>query len=324
MMTSARITLSEATTRLLSMDNVVILCHSHPDGDTMGSGYALCRALRDLGKNARVACADPLPRKMAYMAAGLEELSFEEEHIVSVDVADISLLGSLREVYEGRIELAIDHHATHRDFAGELLIVPYGSACEIIFGLIEALGTPLTSGIADCLYTGIVTDTGCFKYSAVTPLTHQKAARLLEAGADHVRICKEMFDTVSLSYLRLESEALSTLETHFDGNAAVITITEEMMARTGVTDEELVGIANLPRNIEGVQAGITLKQRGSEYKVSFRSSEAADAAKICAMFGGGGHARAAGCTFTEEPAVFMPKLLDALAAEFRKAGILCE
>ena len=305
MMTSARITLSEAAARLLSMDNVAILCHSHPDGDTMGSGYALCRALRDLGKNARVACADPLPRKMAYMAAGLEDMSFEEEHIVSVDVADISLLGSLREVYEGRIELAIDHHATHRDYAGELLVVPYGSACEIIFDLIEALGTPLTPAIADCLYTGIVTDTGCFKYSSVTPLTHQ----------NHVRICKEMFDTVSLSYLRLESEALSTLETYFSGNAAVITITEEMMARTGVTDEELVGIANLPRNIEGVQAGITLKQRGSEYKVSFRSSEAADAAKICAMFGGGGHARAAGCSVKGDLLFARQAVLSAIAQQ---------
>lgn len=321
-MTSKRITLAEAASRLLEMDNLTILCHRSPDGDTMGSGHALCRALRDMGKKARVACADPLPRKMAYMAAGMEELSFEEEHVVSVDVADIALLGSLREAYEGRVELAIDHHATHRDFAAELCVIPsFGSACEIVFDLLAEMGAPLTKEIADCLYTGIATDTGCFKYAAVTPLTHRKIAALMEAGADHTAICKVMFDTKSLACFKLESEALSALETHFGGALALIRVTREMMQLGGVTEEDLDSIAALPRKIEGVQIGITVKEREGEFKVSLRTEETADAAKICSMFGGGGHIRAAGCSFTEPYEVFMPKLLAACGDELRKAGI---
>ena len=321
-MESKRITLKEAAARLLSMDNVVILCHKNPDGDTMGSGHALCRALRNMGKKARVACADPLPRKMSYMAAGLEEMSFEEEHVISIDVADISLLGELKEVYAGRIELAIDHHATHRDFADEVCVIShFGSACEIAFDLIEEMGAPLTKEIADCLYTGIATDTGCFKYAAVTPLTHRKIATLMEAGADHVGICKVMFDTKSLACFKLESKALDALEMYFDGALALIRVTREMMALGGVTDEDLDSIAALPRKIEGVLCGITIKERGGEHKVSMRTEAPVDAAKICSMFGGGGHIRAAGCSFTEAPDVFLPKLLAACGDELKKAGL---
>ena len=322
-MATKRISVKEAAARLLAMDNVVILCHKNPDGDTMGSGHALCHALRGMGKNARVACADPLPRKMSYMADGLVELSFEEEHVISIDVADTVLLGSLREVYGDRIELAIDHHATHRDFAKEACVIPhYASACEIAFDLIEELGTPFTREIADCLYTGIATDTGCFKYAAVTPLTHRKIAALMEAGADHVGICKVMFDTKSLACFKLESEALSALEMHFDGKLALINVTREMMALGGVTDEDLDSITALPRKIEGVLCGVTVKEKEGEYKVSLRTEAPVDAAKICSMFGGGGHIRAAGCSFTEAPEVFMPRLLAACGDEIMRAGVV--
>jgi len=322
---SKRISLKEAAARLAKMDNVVILCHKNPDGDTMGSGHAICRALRNMGKNARVACADPLPRKMSYMAAGMEELSFNEEHVISIDVADAVLLGSLKEVYEGRIELAFDHHATHRDFADEACVISeYASACEIAFDLLEELGAPLTKEIADCLYTGIATDTGCFKYAAVTPLTHRKIAALMEAGADHVGICKVMFDTKSLACFKLESEALSALEMHFGGTLALINVTREMMKLGGVTDEDLDSITAIPRKIEGVLCGITVKEKEGEYKVSLRTEAPVDAAKICSMFGGGGHIRAAGCSFSESPESFMPRLLAACGEELKRAGVVVD
>lgn len=321
-MESKRITLRETAKRLLEMDNVTVLCHRSPDGDTMGSGYALCRALRNMGKNARVLCADPIPRKMAYMAAGLKELPFTEQYVISVDVADEALLGTLGDAYAGRVELAIDHHAAHRDFAAELYVEPKSaSTCEIIYCLLEEMGASLTPEIASCLYTGVATDTGCFKYSNVTPHTHQTAAALIEAGADHMNICKIMFDTKSLACFKLESQALNALETYHGGAVAIVYVTREMMEQGGVTDEELDGIAALPRKIEGVHIGITVKERPGEYKISVRTSEQANAADICVLFGGGGHARAAGCSFKETPEQFMPKLLAACEDELRKAGL---
>lgn len=308
------ITIQQAAQRLRQMDRVAILCHRSPDGDTLGSGYALCRALRALGRQAKVLCQDPIPQKLAYLAAGLPQEDFVEEHVVSVDVADEALLGSNLSAYQGQIELAIDHHSGHRPFAGEICLCPdYAAACEILYEILLAMEVPLTPDIASCLYTGLATDTGCFKYPNVTPRTHLAAAALIQAGCDFKGINKVMFDTTSLAALQMEQRVLSGLELYEFGKIALITVTREMMAQTGLGESDLDGITALPRKIEGVQVGVTLKEReDGEYKVSLRTTEPVDASAVCAQFGGGGHARAAGCSFRQSPAQFKPALLKAL------------
>ena len=175
-------TMRAAADFLLSHDNYDILTHDYPDGDTLGSGYALCRVLRQLGKNARV-ITTRLPKDFVFLAQGLEEQSFDTQTVVSVDVADEKLLGSNREKYLGKIDLCIDHHEINRVDAPLKCVDPHASSnCEILFELFAEMGVPIDADTAACIYTGVATDTGCFKYSNTTSKTLRIAAELLDLG----------------------------------------------------------------------------------------------------------------------------------------------
>lgn len=293
-----RIEFSEAVNELKNADDILILCHRNPDGDTLGSGFALLRALKLMGKRVKLACDDKIPAKFSYLYDGIEDEDFEEKFIVSVDVAEKKLLGdSYCELYGERVDLALDHHGTSRLFAKKTYCESESaSACEIIFSVIKALSVKIDSGIADCIYTGMSTDTGCFRYSNVTPRTHRIAAELIEAGADHTRINVRMFETKSINNIMLEKLCLQTLEFYGDGKVAVITVTRDMLDSCSCDRSDLDAIKPITRQIEGVEIGITVKQEDNgKAGISVRTGEVYDASLICAHFGGGGHARAAGC-----------------------------
>ncbi|MBO7318465.1 MAG: bifunctional oligoribonuclease/PAP phosphatase NrnA [Clostridia bacterium] len=293
-----KIDFNEAVALLKSRDNILILTHRNPDGDTLGSGFALLRALRDMGKRARLINADPIPKKFSFLCDGIVEEDFAEEFVVSVDVAERKLLGeSFAEKYGDKVDLAIDHHETSRLFAEKTYCESdSASCCEIVYLLIKAMGTPVTKEIEDCIYTGCSTDTGCFKYSNVTPRTHRIAAELIEAGADHSRINVRMFETKAMGDFMLQKMCLDTLEIFGEGKVAVISVTKDMLDECGVDKSALDAIKPITRQIEGVEIGITLKEeRDGVIGVSVRTGESCDASAICAHFGGGGHMRAAGC-----------------------------
>ena len=287
----------EAAAFLKASDDILILCHKNPDGDTIGSGCGLCRALKQAGKRARILVNDPVPPKMLEMAEGCMG-DFPPKTIVSVDIADEQLFGDGLAPYLGKVDLAIDHHPSNTRFAKRVYLEPDSAATtELIFLVVGELGIPLDPPIANCLYTGLATDTGCFCYSNTTPRSHRIAASLIEAGCDYRRINKLFFETKSLPVMAAEREALNSLEFHFGNRVALIFISQEMLRRAGVMESELDGIAAVTRKIEGVQIGITIKERGpGEYKISLRTGETIDACAVCKVFGGGGHARAAGCT----------------------------
>ena len=293
-----KIDFNEAVSLLKEKDNILILTHRNPDGDTLGSGFALLRALKDMGKRARLINADPIPKKFSFLYDGIVEEDFTEEFVVSVDVAERKLLGeSFTEKYGERVNLAIDHHETSRLFAEKTYCESdSASCCEIVYLLIKAMGTPITKEIADCIYTGCSTDTGCFKYSNVTPRTHRIAAELIEAGADHSRINVRMFETKAMGDFMLQKMCLDTLEIFGEGKVAVISVTKDMLAQCGVDKSALDAIKPITRQIEGVEIGITLKEENDgKIGISVRTGESYDASAICAHFGGGGHMRAAGC-----------------------------
>ena len=312
------LTLQQTAQELLSFEDVLILCHRNPDGDTLGSGYALCRAYLEHGVRARVFCSDEVPEKFHYLSDGIPQTEFTPRHILSVDVADPGLLGekALNLVASLHpVELSIDHHPTHRQFADEIYVeANSASCCEIIRVLLEEMGWEVTPSIASCLYTGIATDTGCFKFSNTSPRTHRIAAEMIEKGADHIPINKVMFDTLTFPELALERLALEKMWMSEDGSIAVMTITTDMLHKTSVSESELDRITSFTRKIKGVEIGITIKQRGPEdFKVSVRTGESRSAADICAVFGGGGHARAAGCQFNEaDPVHIREQLLQAV------------
>jgi len=289
--------LQRAAELLRAWDKILILSHRSPDGDTLGCASALSRALIALGKSVQFRCADEIPQKFSYMFEGIPFGDFEPEKIVTVDVADKALLGSLEPLGD-RVDLAIDHHATHRPFAKEIWVEGNAAAaCQLITRLIPALGVEITPAIADCLYTGISTDTGCFKYPNATAETYRIAADLIECGARAADINRVMFDTKSRASIALLKRVYSDMEFFHNDRCAVLCLTNALIAETGVREDELDGTAAIVRQVEGVQFGLTIRERGeNEYKISLRAAEPANAAEVCQKFGGGGHKGAAGCT----------------------------
>ncbi len=305
---------------LRGWDKVLVLSHASPDGDTLGSACALIRALRALGKRAEFRCTDPIAEKFAYLFRDLplDEAAWGDPsfHVMTVDVADLSLLGDIREVYEGRIELAIDHHGTHRAFTENRWVEADSAAtAEMIWLLLKELGVAPDSAIADCIYTGISTDTGCLRYRNATARTYRIAAETLDAGADAGEINRVMWECKTRAQVQAEQLALQSMEFFCGGKCAAIYVTRSLYEKTGACEGDLEGVASLPRQIEGVALGLTFKEKeNGEIKVSVRANPPADAAEICGKFGGGGHTGAAGCSF--------PGLTIKQAAERMKAA--CE
>lgn len=294
---------------LKSRDNFVILTHASPDGDTLGSGHGLLAALRLLGKNAKLLCPDEIPQKFSFLGAE-QEGSFEPETVVAVDIADAKLLGDLEQVYGSMVDLCIDHHGSNTHFAELLYYEPdSAAACECVYKVVKALEVEITPYIASCLYLGMSTDTGCFKFSNTTPRTLRFAAELMEKGAAFVEINRIMFETKSRERIAMERLVLENMEFYFEGRCAVLTVTEEMINSTGCDRADLDGITAISRQVEGVFVGATIKEQpDGSFKVSIRTHEPYDASAICKAFGGGGHLRAAGCRF-ELPANEVKKLL---------------
>lgn len=296
---------AETADLLLSHDNILLISHKSPDGDTLGSAFALFHGLCDNNRQVRFACHHEIPQKFTFLTASKPfEVTpdFTPDFIVAVDVAAAQLIGSSLEQYVDKIDLCIDHHPTNEQFAAKTFLEPKASAtCEVIYDLLAQMNIEVTPLIADCMYTGIVTDTGCFKYSNTTSKTHKTAAKLFELGANYESINRIMFDTKSKKRLAIEQRILDTLEYFGNGKIAVITITTQMLEEEDVDDGELDGISAIPRTVEGVEVGITLREKKSGYyKVSVRTTSLHDASKICAKFGGGGHKRAAGCVIEKD------------------------
>ncbi|HBL40214.1 MAG TPA: exopolyphosphatase [Ruminococcaceae bacterium] len=305
--------IGSAAAFLAAHDNYIILCHEHPDGDTLGSGYGLCRILRAMGKKANVRCRDEVPKKFRYLM--VEDEEFEEQTVVAVDIADPSLMGTdIREIYGEKVHLSLDHHGSSRLFAEYTYVDAAAAAtAEIIVAVAQELKVPITKEIADCLFTGITTDTGCFRYANVTARTHNTAAHLMNCGADAAGINMAMFETKTKTYAALERLALESMEYFLDDRCAIITVTKEMFAKSGSDESECDAIASLPRQIEGVMVGVTIRERSDgSFKASVRSRNPVDALQICAKLGGGGHKNAAGCQLGTDLAQAKVKLLAAI------------
>ena len=305
---------------LKSHDDYIILTHISPDGDTLGSAYALALGLLSVGKRAFVVCNDEIPHKYDYFvkAAGLK--SFDYKTIISVDVADAKLLGSLYEKYSDKIELNIDHHISNTRYAKNLYLDSAASAtAECIYDILTAMNIEITPLIATALYTGIATDTGCFKYTNVTSKTHLIAAELYKCGIDAAEINRVMFDTKSKNRIELEKMVLETAEFLFDERCLVLTVTSEMQEKSGCEQSDLEGVAAISRSVEGVLCGVSIKQSEPDvYKVSLRTYPPLVASYICGMLGGGGHKAAAGCTLQGSLDDVKKQIISAVGRAFKE------
>lgn len=293
-------------------DNYEILTHAYPDGDTLGSSFALCMALQQIGKNARVITTN-VPSKFLYLLNGVKQQIFDAETIISTDVAADSLLGSNMGKYIGKADVCIDHHGSNTFTAKAKFVDKYAAAtCEIIYKLLQRMNVRITKEIANCLYTGISTDTGCFRYTNTTADTMRVAASLMDFGCDTAYINKAMFETKSKEKIRLEQAVLDTIKYCADGRCAIICTTLDMMKKINIGDDEMEGLASIPRQIEGVLIGITMREKdGGFFKISVRTNGDINASDFCSQFGGGGHPAAAGCTIEGSLETVRQKLISA-------------
>ncbi len=319
-----KIEINEAAEFLRSHDDYLILMHASPDGDTLGCGYSLCCALQRMGKRAKAVCPDEIPHRFDYMREGVQEQEFRHKTIVTVDVADSKLLGDMKDIGD-MAELCIDHHVSNTHYAERLLLREhYASACELMYEVLLALGTDIDRIIANCLYTGVATDTGCFKFSNTKPATHIVAAKLMECGAEIAPINYAMFELKTQGRLLLEQNVMNNLRYFADGHVAMVTVMQDTIANIPDIDSDDVGaMAALPRQIEGVDIGISMKEKkGGVFKASLRSSERINVAEIAQRFGGGGHSRAAGCSFTCSFDEAVEQIVAASCDALKQAGII--
>ena len=262
-------------------DNFLILTHKSPDGDTLGSGFALCAFLRDMGKKANVVNSDSFPERYDLIYENYYPQEFDVKYVIAVDIADTNLLGSNLSKYaeEGAIDLCIDHHISNKYFAKQSYVEADASAAALImYKIFKASGRKISRQIARCLYTGIATDTGCFKYENTTPQAHIACAELMSYGIDFAYINRKMFDVKSKGRLMVEQSVTANMEYYCGGKCSMI--------------------------------GITVKQRHENvFKISVRSDDEIDASAFCREFGGGGHIRAAGCEITGSLEEVKAKLL---------------
>lgn len=289
----------QAAAMLRNADNILILCHKNPDGDTIGCGSALYYALTSLGKTAAVLCSDPIPRRLSYTRPRLFRGEFEPGLVAAVDVAGAQLFGDSGSMpsYSRRVDLCIDHHAGNNGYAQYTLLNPEAAAtAELLCDVIEAMGVKLDPHMADCLYTGLATDTGCFRFANTTARTHRVAARLIEAGARVEELNTLLFATKTRGQMEAERIARSHLEYALEGQCALIWLDRDEIETSQADPSDLEELTALPIGIEGVKIGLTFRQQpGGSWRVSIRTANGVNAVAVARRLGGGGHLRAAGC-----------------------------
>ena len=260
-MACKKISLLQTARFLKRNDHFVILTHASPDGDTLGSACALAMGLQKIGKRAYVICPDPVPKKFNYFMKKLRNRAFKYKNVIAVDIADEALLGSLRDEFGGKVNLCIDHHISNTGYADNLFLDAAASAtAECVFAILKVIHAVIDDTMAAALYTGISTDTGCFKYSNVTARTFDIAGKLFAYNIGAAEINRIMFDTKSKNRLEMEKLVLDTAEFHFNEQCMILSVTEEIQKKTKCSGSELEGVAAISRSVEGVLAGVTIKE----------------------------------------------------------------
>ena len=284
---------------LLVNDNFCILAHRRPDGDTVGSAAALCLGLRKLGKQAWVLKNDEITDRFGWLVEGLTKEAVEEHDIVvSVDVASPGMLPKCFAPLAEKCRLRIDHHGSATSFTPEELVDADSASCaELVCDVLAILGVEMDKNIAEAVYVGMSTDTGCFRFANTTAHSFTVAAVCAKAGADIYGLNQQLFETNSLPKLRMHAWMIENMRLFDDGKLAVVAIPRAVEELLHVTDDDMDNISSYPRTVAGVCMAATLRQtKDGETKISVRAVPGYDAAAVCAYFGGGGHKAAAGAS----------------------------
>jgi len=301
----------------------LIVAHINPDPDTLGSCLGLKQILNKLGKTAYIVCDTKVSEKICgYFdvapeldTAYAEAPGFEPGCMICVDAAAVSQIGKFEKYYsddvsKNKIDLVIDHHYINSFYGRENYVDNKAAATgEIIFDLAKELDFEIDRNFAKNIYCAIICDSGSFRYSATTVKTMTAAAELMSTGFDFAKLNRLIYQNKSLTQVATERLAYNSLNLCCDGKIAFVTITREMKKAAGLEGIELDGINEIPKMIQGVEVGVTIKEvdpmedgeclpaNTKAFRISLRSNEYVNVADIAADFGGGGHIRAAGCKY---------------------------
>jgi phosphoesterase RecJ-like protein len=279
----------------------VLSSHSRPDGDSIGSQLAMLYALREIGKEAIAVNADPAPAPLMQFP-GVPDIRIAPQVEGDFDAAIIMECGDLGRTGVTGLDrffvINIDHHPGNTNYGQVNWFDAGAAACaELVYDLVRALGIPLTVNIATHIYLAILTDTGSFHYSNISPRTFEICGACLEAGVDPVLVARNVYDSNNMGRLKLFGAVLSAMQIDSTGHIAIVYVDHEMARAAGGTYEDTEGLINLPLTVKEIEAVVFFKQiEGDEYRVSMRSKGDIDIGAVAKEFGGGGHKNAAGCT----------------------------
>lgn len=309
------LTRSEAARFLLEHDHYTILSHRRPDGDTTGSSAALCLGLRQLGKTAHVLENAEVSPRFRWLHEGLTKPAAQEgDVIVSTDVASPAMLPESFQSLLGSITLRIDHHGSATSFTDLELVDAHSASCaELVWDVLKDMGVKADRAIAEAVYVGVSTDTGCFRYSNTSAHTFETAAMCAAAGAGIYELNQELFETNTLARLKMQGWIVDHMQMISDGKMAICAIPRSVEEEIGVTPDDMDNISSFPRTVAGVCVAATLRETADgETKISVRAVPGYDAARVTEKFGGGGHKGAAGASLKmplEEAALAVEKAM---------------
>lgn len=318
-------TLDDILVELKNAKTIVILTHESPDGDAISSSLSVYHALQQYGKNVDVVIPehakdfDFLPGADKILNTGKEEAY---DLAISVDCTDLKRLAGGKEFFEtAKKTVEIDHHSVNAMFADYNYVDPVSpSCCQVLIAMFEYYGVEITKEIANCILTGMITDTGGFQWGGVTPETFEFAAELIRKGAKIKEICRKALRNKTKAHCKLERLVYDRLEFYENDKIAISYITIEDNQNTGAKLGDEEGLTEMLRDIEGVEVAVLLKEKEGKngYKASLRSHETINVSEICLLLGGGGHPGAAGCFIPGTLEQAKAKILDAIKHAINK------
>ena len=298
----------EALDILKIQEPTLVVFHTRPDADAVGSAFALAQLLRALGSEAYCVAVDEIPERLRFLTNGLQDsvllssvpAGFASARVISVDTASPAQMGALFDTLGARVCLMIDHHGMGEPYADHLVVPACAACAEIIQDLIALAGVQLSASVATLLYAATASDTGSFRHSNVTEQTHLHAAALVAAGVDVANVSQKLFEAKPYQNLLAEQLGFERLQLYAQGKIAVITFPYSLCVKYDLSDEYLGTLIDLARSVAGVELAAAIRGTADgRYRVSFRANGDYDVAAVAAGFGGGGHKRAAGATLDE-------------------------
>lgn len=316
-------TLKEFVDQIRKYDNILIFAHARPDGDTLGSAMAIKKAFENSNIKTEIVCASDIPEKYKKFKWFGEikkptEITNKYSAHLSVDVSVESMFGDSYSLYASCNNLFnLDHHISNSNYANYNYVENRAACCEIAYNFIKLCGYNITDEIANCLTLGILTDTGNFGHSNVTPETLEITSDLLKNGADMHGISYQMFKNQTKKRALLYGRVISKVKFFLEDKLSVISVFKEDFDATGASQDMTEGFIDFALSIEGVEVAISIMEtKNNAYKISFRSKGKVNVNEIASVFGGGGHVLASGCMICGFYEDVKDKLIRAVSNQF--------